>query len=117
MRVQSLRSECIRPGTPLSLEDAKRLIRGYVDRYNHVRLHSAIGCVTPSDTLAGRQTQITRRARPQGGGSLPASPTATAARGLRRAEKLNSTGQRKNFVTDAPIFESQPTARDPPLPR
>jgi len=38
-----LKSECIRPGTPLSLEDAKRLIQQYVDRYNCLRLHSAIG--------------------------------------------------------------------------
>src|SRR5262249_54518219 len=28
------------------------------DRYNNVRLHSAIGYVTPKDTLAGRQVEI-----------------------------------------------------------
>jgi len=55
---KSLKSECIRPGTPLSLEDAKRLIQQYVDRYNNVRLHSAIGYVTPHDILAGRQAKI-----------------------------------------------------------
>jgi hypothetical protein len=55
---KSLKSECIRPGTPLSLEDAKRLIHRYVDRYNNVRLHSAIGYVTPNDMLAGRQAKI-----------------------------------------------------------
>ncbi len=55
---KSLKSECIRPGTPLSAEDAERLIQGYVDRYNNVRLHSAIGYVTPSDMLAGRQAEI-----------------------------------------------------------
>jgi putative transposase len=55
---ESLKSECIRPGTPLSLEDAKRLIQQYVDRYNNVRLHSAIGYVTPMDMLAGRQVEI-----------------------------------------------------------
>jgi len=55
---KSLKSECIRPGTPLSLEDAKRLIQQYVDRYNNVRLHSAIGYVTPNDMLAGRQAKI-----------------------------------------------------------
>ena len=49
---KSLKSECIRPGTPLSLEDAKRLIQQYVDRYSNVRLHSAIGYVTPNDMLA-----------------------------------------------------------------
>jgi hypothetical protein len=36
---------------PLSLEDAKRLIQQYVDRYNDPRLHSAIGYVTPKDCL------------------------------------------------------------------
>src|SRR5512140_1257359 len=55
---KSLKSECIRPGTPLSLEDAKRLIQQYVDRYNNVRLHSAIGYMTPNDMLAGRQAKI-----------------------------------------------------------
>jgi putative transposase len=55
---KSLKSECIRPGTPLSLEDAKRLIQQCVDRYNNVRLHSAIGYVTPRDMLTGRQAEI-----------------------------------------------------------
>ena len=55
---KSLKSECIRPATPLSLEDAKRLIQQYVDRYNNVRLHSAIGYVAPSVMLAGRQGEI-----------------------------------------------------------
>jgi transposase InsO family protein len=55
---KSLKSECIRPGTPLSIEDARRLIHSYVEHYNNVRLHSAIGYVTPMDMLAGRQTEI-----------------------------------------------------------
>lgn len=55
---KSLKSECIRPGTPLSPEDARRLIQQYVDHYNTVRLHSAIGFVTPADMLAGRQQEI-----------------------------------------------------------
>jgi putative transposase len=55
---KSLKSECIRPGTPLSPEDARRLIQQYVDHYNQVRLHSAIGFVTPADMLAGRQVEI-----------------------------------------------------------
>ena len=49
---KSLKSECIRPGTPLIPEDARRLIRQYVEHYNQVRLHSAIGFVTPQDMLA-----------------------------------------------------------------
>jgi transposase InsO family protein len=55
---KSLKSECIRPGTPLSQQDAERLIQQYVDHYNNVRLHSAIGYVTPMDLLAGRQKEI-----------------------------------------------------------
>jgi len=55
---KSLKSECIRPGTPLSLEDARRLVAGYVEHYNTVRLHSAIGYVAPADKLAGREPAI-----------------------------------------------------------
>src|SRR6202790_4039322 len=55
---KSLKSECIRPLTPLTLEDARRLIQSYVDHYNTVRLHSAIGYVAPQDMLAGRQAEI-----------------------------------------------------------
>ena len=55
---QSIKRECIRPGTPLTPEDARRLIASYVDHYNTVRLHSAIGFVTPDDMLAGRQAEI-----------------------------------------------------------
>jgi putative transposase len=33
-------------------------IQQYVDRYNYLRLHSAIGYVTPKDMLAGHQQEI-----------------------------------------------------------
>ena len=55
---KSLKSECIRPQTPLSLEDARRIVAGYVEHYNTVRLHSAIGYVAPIDKLAGKEKVI-----------------------------------------------------------
>jgi putative transposase len=55
---KSLKSECIRIKAPLSLEDARRLVAQYVEYYNTVRLHSAIGYVTPKDRLEGRQQLI-----------------------------------------------------------
>jgi transposase InsO family protein len=57
---RSLKGECIRPGTPLSLEDARRLVTCYVAHYNTVRLHSAIGYVTPKDKLDRREEEIFR---------------------------------------------------------
>ena len=54
----SIKGECIRPGTPISLEDAVRIVGRYVEHYNQVRLHSAIGYVAPADKLAGREAEI-----------------------------------------------------------
>ena len=55
---RSVKSECLRPGVPLNVQDARRLVTGYVKHYNKVRLHSAIGYVTPMDKLAGRAAVI-----------------------------------------------------------
>ncbi len=55
---RSIKSECVRPGTPVTVEDAIRLIEGYVRHYNEVRPHSAIGHVTPADKLSGRDKEI-----------------------------------------------------------
>lgn len=53
-----LKEECIRPGTPLTLEDARRIVGKFVEHYNTVRLHSAIGYITPKDKLEGRAQAI-----------------------------------------------------------
>ena len=55
---QSLKAECIRPQTPLDLDDAKRLIEAYLHSYNTERLHASIGYVTPHDKLHGRDQVI-----------------------------------------------------------
>jgi putative transposase len=55
---QSLKRECIRPKTPLTLDEVRRVVAGYVHQYNTERLHSAIGYLTPWDKLHGRAEQI-----------------------------------------------------------
>jgi transposase InsO family protein len=54
----TLKADCIRPHVPLSLDEARRLVERFVEHYNHVRLHAAIGYVTPADKLAGREAEI-----------------------------------------------------------
>ena len=53
-----MKSECIRLTCPATLEEARRRIQTYIDHYNNVRLHSAIGYVTPADKLAGIEKEI-----------------------------------------------------------
>ena len=55
---QSLKRECIRPKTPLDVDDARRLVEEFVEYYNTERLHSAIGYITPKDKLEGRENEI-----------------------------------------------------------
>jgi putative transposase len=55
---RTLKSDCIRPNTPLSLEDAQRVVCNFVGHYNNKRLHSSIDYVSPLDKLEGRAEQI-----------------------------------------------------------
>jgi transposase InsO family protein len=54
----TLKRECIRPGTPLSVEDARRIVAEFVAYYNDRRLHSAIGYIAPKDKMEGRGEAI-----------------------------------------------------------
>ena len=54
----TLKQDCLRPNVPLSLAEARRLVAQFVEHYNHSRLHSAIGYVTPANRLEGRQQAI-----------------------------------------------------------
>ena len=98
---KSLKQECIRPLTPLTLDDARRLIQAYVDRYNTVRLHSAIGYVTPQDMLLGRQAEI----------------HAERDRKLEQARRLRQL-RRQQAATfpDSPITMTSPEETEAALP-
>ena len=54
----TLKQECIRPGVLLNLEDARRVVKKYVDHYNTIRLNSATGYIAPADKLNGKDKQI-----------------------------------------------------------
>jgi putative transposase len=55
---RTIKGDCIRTETPLCLEDARRVVARYVEHYNTVRLHSAIGYITPQAKLEGRDQAI-----------------------------------------------------------
>lgn len=54
----SLKRECVRPAAIETLDEARRKVASYIEHYNTVRLHSAIGYITPADKLAGNAQLI-----------------------------------------------------------
>lgn len=54
----SVKRECVRPSCPETVEEARVKVSAYVTHYNHSRLHSAIGYVTPADKLNGLEQEI-----------------------------------------------------------
>ena len=54
----TVKRECIREKCPRTVEEARRWVGEYVERYNTQRLHSAIGYVAPLDMLEGRRAEI-----------------------------------------------------------
>lgn len=54
----SLKRECLRPACPEDAAEARRRVGAYVEEYNHQRLHSALGYITPADKLKGLEKAI-----------------------------------------------------------
>lgn len=82
----SVKRECIRPAAPGSVEEARRLVGSYVEDYNHRRLHSALGYITPADKLNGlekvifaeRDRKLEEARRRRQAASLASAPQAVA---------------------------------------
>lgn len=55
---KSIKSECIRRQSFLSIEDARNRVAEWINEYNFSRLHSAIGYITPNDMMLGRAMAI-----------------------------------------------------------
>jgi putative transposase len=121
---KSLKTECIRPNTPLSLDDAKRSVAAYVTHYNEARLHSAIGYISPKDQLEGRAEQIfagrdrklaaarERRAAQRRDLANHATPTTTTTT---RAEDRATLGSDPSAVPGAKTEEGRRTRPDLPF--
>ena len=96
-------------GTPLNLEDARRIVADFVAYHNDLRLHSAIGCVAPKDRLEGRAEAIMADC----GRKLSAARDARKAR--RRKRKLTERKKEEKLAvvgeTDASSAGAQ-LARD-----
>jgi hypothetical protein len=50
--------DCIREKYIETVEDARRIVADYVKYYNEIRLHSALGYVTPQTKLLGKEREV-----------------------------------------------------------
>lgn len=55
---RTLKGDAIRVQNPGSLQEVRHVVGAYIEHYNHVRLHSAIGYLTPMDKMHGHQDRI-----------------------------------------------------------
>ena len=108
----------MRPQAPGTLEEARRLVAAFVEYYNHRRLHSAIGFITPADKLAGRGPSDLGGARSEarGGPSAPSGSLASDARENGFTESSRTDDRHPS--QPVPFTPSQqPQCIKPPTPR
>lgn len=55
---RTIKGDCIREKQIESVDDARLIVADYVKHYNEVRLHSAIGYVTPLTKLLGKEREV-----------------------------------------------------------
>jgi len=103
---RTIKSTCLRPGCPLTREDAQCLVTRFVTKYNDERLHSAIGYIAPRDMLLGREKEIfAERER-----KLEAARKA-------RAEKRAQQREKRRYNDRAPAEDRATLRSDPSADR
>lgn len=55
---RTIKADALRRHQPSTVEGARKVIEEFVVHYNEVRLHSAIGYVTPATMLAGLESEV-----------------------------------------------------------
>jgi putative transposase len=55
---RTVKSDAVRPAQVETIEEARRVVARFVEYYNAVRLHSAIGYISPLDFMAGKAKDI-----------------------------------------------------------
>jgi putative transposase len=55
---RTIKGDCIRAKSMTSVDDARQAVTQYVHHHNTIRLHSAIGYVTPHTKLAGKEKEL-----------------------------------------------------------
>ncbi len=78
-RHKTIEGDAVRPASSATLEEGRRGLARFVALYNHERLHSTIGYITPNHSLAGRAKVI-------GAGCDRKFEEARAARAERRRD-------------------------------
>ena len=81
-RSHTIKHDCVRQKTPLTLQEARHVVTEFVQHYNAARLHSALGYVTPRRqtrrprAIHLRRTQPQTRPSPSKESRRPASPAS-----------------------------------------
>ena len=93
---RTVKAEGVRPNSPTDLEDACRILTGYIEDYNEVRLHSAIDYLPPMVRLRGEHTEWQDRRRKR---------LRTGSRGSQR-HRLTTTKKKSAFLLRSKAIRS-----------
>lgn len=119
----TLKRECVRPKTPVGLQDARATVTRYIEHYNTVRLHSAIGYLAPVAVLEGRAQAIRQeraekleaaRRRRTGSGAIALGLTTPGAQAMVMTAgetETGSAGERPNQGITGSDFDAKSRAK------